>query len=161
MARLRVAHGERTELTVELILAALIVLGLAKVGQNFVVAPSRCTFGRPAVVIGAVAADIDHRVDRARPAESFAARQVDEPAVEGLLGLAHIIPIVLVLADQTARQRNLDFRGFIRAAGLDQRYLDRRVLGESCGEDAAGGARAHNDIIRKAVGHWRSLPGWF
>ena len=58
--------------------AALVVLGALEVRQQVVVAPAGLV---PVVVVGAVAADVDHAVHRAGAAEHPAPRQVDAPAV--------------------------------------------------------------------------------
>ena len=53
---------------------ALVVLGLAEVRQDAVVAPAVVAERRPLVVVEPVAADVDHRVDRRAAAERAALR---------------------------------------------------------------------------------------
>src|SRR5262249_59300527 len=75
------------------VLAALVVLGAAEVGQDVLVAPAVEAHRPPLVVVGPVAADVDHRVQRARPAEDAAARQVVAAVGPARLGLPEQGPI--------------------------------------------------------------------
>ena len=59
--RAAVGDGQRPAGAVKLVLAALVVLGLLEVRQQVVEGPAR---DAPAVVVRAVAADVDHVVDR-------------------------------------------------------------------------------------------------
>jgi hypothetical protein len=56
-----VGDGQRTTGPVVLVRAAFVVLGTLEVGEELVERPSA---EAPAVVVGPVAADVDHRVDR-------------------------------------------------------------------------------------------------
>src|SRR5690606_26571551 len=62
------ADEERPARAAPLVAARLVVLDLAVGFQHLVPTPAG-VFGAPFVVIGAVAADPDHGVDRGRPAE--------------------------------------------------------------------------------------------
>src|SRR5271166_4064789 len=95
MARTAFADRQRPELAVKLVLVALVGFRLAEVRQHLVIAPSFCAVGGPAVIVGAMATNVNHRVERTGAAKSFSPRQVDEPVIEARLRLARIIPIVL------------------------------------------------------------------
>ena len=97
--RAAVGHRERAADAVELVLAALVVLGALEVGQHLVVRPARAAVRRPPVEVGAVAAQVDHRVDRARASDHATARQVEPSTAEARLGLAEQVPVQARLED--------------------------------------------------------------
>jgi len=105
-AKAAVAHLEGAADAVELVLTALLVLGLAEVGQHACVIPALAAALAPAVVVGGRAAHVDHAVERARPAEHLAARLIGGAVVEAGDGFALEFPIVdrvrveLVVADR-------------------------------------------------------------
>src|SRR3546814_3597378 len=77
-----VHHIERAARAVKFVGAALIAFAALEEGQHVSIAPPRRTERRPLVIIEGVAANIDHRVDRARPAQPAPARLVADPAVQ-------------------------------------------------------------------------------
>src|SRR4029453_12181858 len=72
----------------ELVGAALLVLGALEVGQDRIVVPALAAPLAPFIVVVGVAAHIDHAVDRAGAAQDLAARLVHDAVVELGLGLA-------------------------------------------------------------------------
>ena len=88
-----VGHRERAADAVELVLAALVVLGPLEVREHLVVRPARAALLGPAVEVGAVTAEVDHRVDRARASDHPAAREVQAPPAEARLLLAEEVPV--------------------------------------------------------------------
>ena len=145
--RAAVGHAQRPADAVERILAAVVVLGALEVGQDLVVAPALGAAGRPAVVVGAVAAQVDHGVHRARPAEHLAARQVEPPPAEARLGLAVEIPVDGGLQQHREGRGNGDLGTVVLTAGLEHRDLDARVLAQARREDAAGRSCAHDHVV--------------
>ena len=93
MHRAALGYRHRAADPVVGVLAALVVLRALEVRQHIVVAPAGAAGSGPGVVVGAVAADVDHRVDRAAAAEHLAAREVQAAVVEPGLGLALEIPV--------------------------------------------------------------------
>ena len=91
-ARERVRDAQRPADAVVLGGAAHVVLRAQEVGQHVVPAPAQLG---PLVVVGRVAADVDHRVDRRGAAERLAARQVDAAIVETRLVAGAEVPVVL------------------------------------------------------------------
>ena len=73
-------HAQRPAVAVVLARAELVVLGALEHRQDVVVAPAGIAEVAPGVVVGAVAADVDHRVRRRAAAERLAARLVDRRA---------------------------------------------------------------------------------
>src|SRR5262249_55095688 len=75
----RVGNRERPARAVILIGAALLILGLAEVGQHVRVAPARVAEIAPPVVILVLAAYVEQAVDRGRSAEHLPARLRNPP----------------------------------------------------------------------------------
>ncbi len=128
--RAAVGHRHRAAGAVVGVLAALVVLRALEVRQHVVVAPALAAGGRPAVVVGAVAADVDHRVDRAAAAEHPAPRQVQAAVAEPGLGLAEQVPVEARLEQRRERGRDVDLRLGVLAAGLEQRHAHVGVLAQ-------------------------------
>src|SRR6478736_261405 len=80
-----VGDPQRTTAAVPIVRAALIAFGALEIGQNIVPRPAFTAKGDPIVVVGAVAADIDHSIDGARAAERLAARLIAAAAIESWL----------------------------------------------------------------------------
>ena len=74
--RSRIGDVERAALSVKGVGESLVVLGSPEIRKHIVVRPSCVAERRPFVVVAAVAADVDHRVDRAAAAERLAARLI-------------------------------------------------------------------------------------
>ena len=89
----RVRHVQRPADAVEIVGAALLVLGLLEERQHRIPVPALTSALTPVVVIGRRAAHIDHAVDRAGAAQHLAARLVEGAVVELLLGLALEHPV--------------------------------------------------------------------
>jgi len=146
--RADVRHLERPVAAVELARAALVALGTHEVGQHLVVAPARVAERGPVVVVLALAADVDQAVDRARAAQRLAARPVDAAAVHVGIGIGLEAPVVdraphgLAVAD-----RQVDPRRAVARPGLEQQHARGRVLAQARGQNAAGRAGAHHDVV--------------
>src|SRR6266436_5207628 len=67
---------------VPIISAALIAFRALEIGKNIVPRPAVAAKGGPIVVVGAVATDVDHSVNRTRAAECLAARLIAAAAIE-------------------------------------------------------------------------------
>src|SRR6476646_2865529 len=72
----RLVDGQRPALSVIFAVEIGIVFRALEVGQYVVERPAGIAERGPVVVVGAVAADIDHGVDRRRAAEPLAARLI-------------------------------------------------------------------------------------
>jgi hypothetical protein len=111
--------GERPALAMVFAIEIGIVFRTLEVGQHVGVGPAGIAQRRPLVVVAAVAADIDHRVDRGRTAEPLAARLIADPPLQA--GLRHRIegPVVELARDhQRQRARRGDHPIVARAAGF-------------------------------------------
>src|SRR5271169_3334715 len=99
--------------------SALLILGLLEVRQHAVPVPSGAATLAPFIVVGGVAAHIDHTVDRASAAQYLTARLVHRPALEFGLGLALVHPVDARIAEQPAiPHRHVNPGIAILAAGL-------------------------------------------
>ena len=74
--------GKGTSLAVIRAVEIGIVFRALEVGQHIGVRPAGIAERGPLIVVAAVAADIDHGIDRGRAAEPLAARLIADPAVE-------------------------------------------------------------------------------
>jgi hypothetical protein len=133
--------------------AALVVLGAFEVGDQVVEAPSGAARVAPGVVVGPVAADVDHRVRGRRSAQRAAAGKMDAPPVAMRLAAGRVVPVDGAVGERGHSQRNVDVVEGVRRAGLDEQHFDVRVFTQACCQDAAGRACAHDDVVVHA-----SLP---
>ncbi|KTT54467.1 hypothetical protein SB7C_12330, partial [Staphylococcus epidermidis] len=62
-----------------------VVLRALELGQHVGVAPAGIAERSPVVVVGAMAADVDHGIDGRRAAEALAARLIADAAVQAFL----------------------------------------------------------------------------
>ena len=106
--RAAVGHGHRPADAVERVRAALVVLRALEVRQHLVVRPAGAAVLGPAVEVGAVAAEVDHRVDRARAADHAAAREVEAPVAEAGLLLAVEVPVEARLHREGEQRRDVE-----------------------------------------------------
>src|SRR5262245_50469482 len=98
----RVRHPERPARAVQIIGPALVVLRLAEVGENVVIAPADITELPPQVEVLGLAADVDQAIDRARSSQHLAARGNDLAAVTSRLRLGRVAPVEASVGEQLA-----------------------------------------------------------
>ena len=122
--RALVGDVERAADRVVLGSAALVVLGLEEVGPDVLPAPARRALGLPQVIVQRPAADVEHGVHRARPAQRLAARDVERAAVAVRLGLGREVPVQLGVELLGEARRDLDVGAAVLAAGLDEQDPD-------------------------------------
>src|SRR4029077_11603180 len=134
----------------KIISAALVTLRALEVGQDLLPRPALASKRCPVVIVGVMAADIDHAVDRARSAQRLAARLVAAASVEPKLRHRLEGPVVDF---RFARQhyghadRRPDDNTLALAAGLDQADGDLGIFRTASRERRAGRAPACEDII--------------
>ena len=147
MLRAAVADAQRPAGAVVIALAAFVVLSLLEVRQGVLISPAREAHSRPLVVVGAVAADVEHRVERARAAEYAAARQVEPLIGEAGLRLADEAPVEAAVPEPLEADRQVDLGRAVGRAGVEQEDPYARILAEPGGEDASGRAGADDDVV--------------
>ena len=127
---------------------ALLVLRALEDRQHRVERPARVAERGPVVVIRAVSAHVDHRVDGARPAQDLPARLVTAAAAEARLRLRFKCPI-----DLAPRNRAEDAGGHmdewrsIGRPGLDEADSARGVGAQPVGQHAPRRPAAHDHGI--------------
>ena len=138
------------------VVVAFVVLRLPEEGQHLAIAPALVAELAPVVVVGGVAAHIEHGVDRRGAAQRLAARPVHAPVVAMLLRHCLVAPVVgRVLAQAGEARRHLELEGGVRRARFEDQDAQRHVFGEAVGDGAAGRAGANDDVIVRP-GHSRS-----
>src|SRR5882724_12046463 len=130
--------------------AALVTFRTLEIGQDLLPRPALASKRCPVVIVGVMAADIDHAVDRARSAQRLAARLVASASVEPRLRHCLEGPVVdFRFARQHCRHadRRPDDNTPTLAAGLDQADGDLVIFRKASRERRAGRAAACEDII--------------
>ncbi len=152
--RADVGHPQRAVGAVPLARAAHVVLEPAEVREHVGVRPARVAERGPAVVVVAMAANVDEPVDRARPAQRAAARPVDLATVHPGIGVRLEHPVVDRMEHRLGiPDRHVDPRVAVARARLEEQHRAAGVLGQPVGEHAAGGAAADDDGVPGRVGH--------
>ena len=129
IAAARLVDGERPTLAVIFAVEIGVVFRALEVGQHVGKRPAGIAERGPLIVVGAVAADIDHRVDRGRAAEPLAARLIADAAVEALLRHGVEGPVVDVAGDhQHECERCRDHPIVVPAAGVQHRHRNGRIF---------------------------------
>src|SRR5262249_35790666 len=102
----------------------------------------------PVVVIGGLAAHVDHGVDGRGAADHLAARIVEAAAVEPLLRLGLEHPVRARVADgEEVAHRDVEPDQIVLAAGFEQQHARSRIGGEPVRQHAAGRPRADDDVV--------------
>ena len=127
---------------VQFVGAAVIVLVALEERQHVVPAPALEAELAPAVVVGGLAAHIDHAVDGGRSAEHAAARIGDRAAVEPLLRRGLEPPVGARTADgEEIADRNVQPDPVVAAARFEQQHAMARIGGEAVGEHSSRPSR--------------------
>ena len=132
--------------------AERVVLDRLEDRQHVVPAPARVAETLERVVVRAVAAVVDHAVDRAGPAERLAPHPVLDllRRPERARG---VVPRGRRVAQQLAEPpRHGDQRVGVLVACLDQQHVDPRVRGEAVGEHTPRRSCADDDVVEPSHG---------
>jgi hypothetical protein len=144
-----VGDGKRAANAVEVIGAALLILGAPKIGQHIGKAPAGIAELPPMIVVLVLAAHIEQAVDRARSAQHFAARLDDLPVVQLGFRLGLVQPVDFGIVEQLAvAERDVNPDMPVMAAGFEKQYAMAAGFGEPVGEHAAGRAGADDNEIK-------------
>ena len=143
---LLVGDEQRPARAVEVVTPALVRLGALEIGEHVVIAPAGAALGRPVVVIPAVAADIDHRVDRRGTAQAPPARLIAGAPVQPLLR-HRLVAIVRVLEQEGHEARRLHQNVVVAPARFKQTHPARAVHRETPRDSAARAATADDDVV--------------
>ena len=133
----------------------------AEIGQHILISPSGTARSRPAVVIGAVAPDVDHAVDRRTAAQHLATWHGDNPATQPRLRCRFEQPVVTrVFGQPDHPQRNADQRAAVAPPGFDQAHPDCGISAQPVGQHRSGRAGPHDHIVKVPAGGHRPHLVW-
>ena len=143
-----IGDRERAADAVQLVGAALLILGAPEIRQHVGESPAGIAELPPVIVILVLAADIEQPVDRARSAQDLAAR-LDDPAIVQLGFRFRLVePVDLGIIEQLAEaERNMNPHIAVVAAGLEQQHAMPARRGQPIGKHAAGRAGADDDVV--------------
>ncbi len=139
-------HVRRPAGAVERRRAAVEVLGALEQRQHVVERPARVAEIRPRVVVAAMAAHVDHPVERARAAEHPAARPAQLAAGARRLRHRLVVPVLRALPELEDARRIVDRRVLVHRAGLEEQDARARV-DEPPRDDGSGRSGADNDYV--------------
>jgi hypothetical protein len=107
----------------EIIRAALLVLGLLEVRQDVVITPPAVAALAPAIVVLVLPANIKQAVDGARPAQNLATGLKHRPPVQPRLGLGLVHPVDGFFLEQPAiSERHVDPEIGVLRTGFEQQH---------------------------------------
>src|SRR6185312_13179923 len=145
----RVGHAQKPGAAAILIRAAVIALHALEDRQHVLIAPAAIAELRPVVIVLRLTADIDHAVDRARPAQHLAARHVDLAAAGALVRFGAVAPvdggIVDHLGDADRHPRPEEIGTF--DAGFQQQHAIRAALGQAACDHRTGRTCPDDDVV--------------
>ena len=122
--------------------------------QQVLVGPSRIAERPPGVEATPIATRVDHRIDRARPAEDAATRCGHATLRQRRLRLCGVVPVVL-RADERRPSARRGYRRIVLAgvARLDEQNANRGICGQTIDDNAARGSGADDDEV--GFSDWR------
>ena len=137
---------------VQFVGAAVVVLVPLEQRQHVIPAPARigaeAVAIAPAVVVLALAAHVDHAVDRRAAAQHPAARIADAAAIQARLGRSAEAPVGARVADAVqVADRHMNPDVVVAAARFEQRNPNARIGAQPVGEQAAGCAGADDHHV--------------
>src|SRR5262249_24113911 len=142
-----IAYVQRASGAVILGSAALLVLRFLEVGQDVSKAPAGISQLFPLVIILAMAADIDHGVERTAAAQDLASRPEEFAIFQLRLSLSVVGPIAGCLEEFGECRRNMDFAFAVGTACFQQQHFDGRIFAETVGEHASGRTGADDYVV--------------
>ena len=132
----------------------MMIFGSQEIGQDIVPAPADIAQLAPVVVIGRLAAHVDHAVDRGAAAEQLAARIDQGASVETWLRLGLHHPVGARIADAVQiADRDMHPVIVVAAACFQQQDARGGILRQTVGQHAAGCAAADDDVVVASVDH--------
>ena len=144
----RPARLERSLGGMERTIAAPAAFRLLEIGQHLAERPAGETRRGPAVIVAGIAANVDHAVDRRRPAEAAAARPVDAPPAEPRLRLGAVHPVMPRPAEHIAIGTGHRHQQAVAAAArFDQHDRGGAVGAQPVGQHRAGRPGTENEVV--------------
>ena len=144
----RLQPGPAEGVLVALVLHPQLALGPAEVGQQVGVAPARAAVGvAPVVVVGPVAADVDHAVDRRAAPERPPARPGDDPPSGVSLGNRHVVPGQRTAPQGRGGGRHGDLGEVVGRSALQDQDAGGGVLAQPSRDHAPRAPGADDDVV--------------
>ncbi len=139
---------QRAAAAARVVTARAKMFGLAEIGQHRVVAPAPVPVLRPCVVVERVAADIQHAVDGAGPAQGASTRDGNAPVIGVGFRFALEIPVIRWIVEQFGETGwDSDPHGAVFRTGFQQQHRGASVLAQAVCQHATGGTGAHDDVV--------------
>ena len=128
--------------------AGLVVFDRLEIGQQVGKAPARIAEVAPAIIVGRMAPDPHHGIDRARAAEQLAARPVVGIAGKPRIRLGLVVPVHRGIEEGLAvAERHLHEEAQVAAAGLQHQHRMAAARRQPLGHDRACRAGTDDDEI--------------
>ncbi len=142
-------HAPFARAPVRRVRAAPVVLAVAEDRQDAVPVPARIAGdARPALVIGGLAAQVEHAVDGRAAAQHAAARIEDRAAVEAGLRLGAVAPVRARMVDAfEIADRDMDPDPVVRPARFEQQHAHGRIGRQPVGQHAAGRPATGDHVV--------------
>ena len=144
-------HPLDTQLAVPTVMRtrlALAPFAAQEMRQHVVPAPARVAELAPVVVVGGLAAHVDHAVDGRGTADHLAARVAQRSPVQARHRLGAIAPVGPRVAHGVeVADRDVEPDPVILAAGLEQQHRMPTRRRQPVGQRAAGTARPDHDVV--------------
>ena len=152
VGRTQVRHIEGAAPAVPVVGTALVVFGAQKVRLHILPAPARVALRGPVVVVGVLAPDVDHGVDRAGASQHLATGLVAAPVVQRGLRRGIKAPAVqLELGHHGQPSRAVDEHAVVGRPRLQQAHAHGGVLSQAAGQHGACRAAADHDVVEHVV----------
>ncbi|MCY1532481.1 hypothetical protein D9M68_677570 [compost metagenome] len=134
-----------------------VVLRTLEIRQHVLVGPARIAKARPMVIVPAITAYIEHRVDRTRATQRLTTWLVADAIIQVPLGHGVECPVVVMGGDHPDEAGwRVDKHAFVRPTRLQQTDRNPTVLTQSARQHAPGGTGSYYHVIELFVTH-RSL----
>src|ERR1700730_13476261 len=131
----------------------LIAFGFYKVRQDVVVAPAPVSKAMPFIVITAIAADVDHVIDRVRSADDPALRHKETAPIQMRLGNRSVRPVARAVLQMSIKCRYPDSGCVVLATSFEEQYPARGIFGQSACQDAPGRSCSNDDVVKHQAVH--------
>ena len=114
------------------------ILGATEIGENAVIIPAAIAQLRPVIIVGAMAACVDHAIDSGAAADALGAGHEHDAVVHVLLGNGVVAPVQLKRLHQAKiAHRHVDPGAGVPAACLDHRNFHIGILAQAVDENGA------------------------
>lgn len=143
----RTLDGERAAPASQLRIAPRRVLRTTEVRQQVLEAPADGPVGGPAVVAGAIASQVHHRVDTTATAQHLAARIRQDSSIESGLGGCVKTPVDVAAQKCEPLRRRIHRVDGVPSTGFDEQDPDLGIFANPSSHNATRGPAPHDDVV--------------